>query len=145
LLSQDNTKKNINTNNKNLKNQCDKLKKAAIYWAIAFQINDDILDIDMNNTKGHEIGSDLKKQKKTLLFIKTLEILKKNQENEKINFLLSLTPNSNNEDIKKAIQIINETSLSYAKNLKNKYYKNSKKLFEELEFYEILNLLEKFI
>ncbi|MEM3374343.1 MAG: polyprenyl synthetase family protein [Candidatus Woesearchaeota archaeon] len=144
LLLAHNNQKNF-SNNKNLINQIEKIKKASLYWAIAFQINDDILDIDMNNKKGHEIGSDLKKQKKTLLLIKALDILKKNNDNDKIKFLLNLNPDSSNEEIKKAIQIINETSLSYVKNLKDRYYKNSKKLFKETRLHEIFNFLEKFI
>lgn len=47
------------------------MKKYAKHIAIAFQIFDDIMDLD--SSKGREIGSDIKEGKRTLLVIKLLE------------------------------------------------------------------------
>ncbi len=43
---------------------------------IAFQIHDDLMDINPKMKKGHEIGSDIRQGKKTLVMIKALEFAK---------------------------------------------------------------------
>jgi geranylgeranyl diphosphate synthase type I len=50
--------------------------------AIVFQIKDDLLDIDSSEKKGRDIGSDIRKGKKTLLMINTLERADANQRKE---------------------------------------------------------------
>jgi geranylgeranyl diphosphate synthase type I len=53
--------------------QIKSLGSYALKTAIAFQIKDDIMDISAGSRKGRELGSDIKKGKKTLLVIKALE------------------------------------------------------------------------
>ncbi|MEM4397121.1 MAG: polyprenyl synthetase family protein [Candidatus Woesearchaeota archaeon] len=107
-------------------------RNAGINWALGFQIRDDLLDLK-ENEKGREIGSDLKKQKKTLIFIKAINILKEKSESEKINFLLSLNQNSSKEDISKAIKILKQTkSIEYAEKKVICFEKKAKKIFLDL-------------
>jgi len=42
--------------------------------ALAFQLKDDLMDIDPDSNKGHKLGSDIKGGKNTLLVIKTMEL-----------------------------------------------------------------------
>jgi geranylgeranyl diphosphate synthase type I len=54
--------------------QCKKFAEYGTNIGIAFQLQDDILDVMKESQKGHEYGSDIKKGKRTLLIIKTLEL-----------------------------------------------------------------------
>lgn len=50
------------------------LSNSALNMTLAFQIKDDLMDIQPDMNKGRELGSDLKQGKKTLLVIKALEL-----------------------------------------------------------------------
>lgn len=117
------------------------LREAGINAAIAFQINDDLLDF--SEKKGHLIGSDLRKQKKTLILIKTIENLKlKNKINE-INFLLSLNNNSTDYEIKKAINIIKKTgAIDYVSSVMIKYYKKSILILKKTNLENIMSFID---
>jgi geranylgeranyl pyrophosphate synthase len=87
--------------------------------ALAFQIQDDILDLTIG--KGHEIGSDIKKGKRTLIFIKTYE---KNKEIKKY---------LGKDDIKPAIKIINDSgAIQYSKKIAMIQINNSKSILKSL-------------
>ncbi len=84
--------------------QTEILAKYAINIAVAFQLQDDIMDISPEMKKGHELGSDIKKGKKTLLVIKALEKASKSQRG----ILMSAIGNESatEDEIKKTIGII---------------------------------------
>lgn len=91
------------------------LKRYAEKAAIAFQLQDDIMDISKEANKGHEFASDIKQGKQTLLVIKAME---KNKETEQL---------MKNQDIEKVIQIMHNTgAISYVKNLAEKYINDAK-------------------
>ncbi len=114
------------------------LKKIGLYSAIAFQIQDDIIDI--LGEKGHDLGSDIKKGKKTLLMIKALE---KSSDRQKKILLDIYNKNSSDEnEIKKVIGIMHDTgSIDYSRRLANAYLKiaeeNASKLKLDILYSEI--------
>lgn len=94
--------------------------EAGKTMALAFQIQDDLLDLTTG--KGHEIGSDIKKGKRTLIFIKAYE------KNRGIKKFLG------KEDIKPAMKIINETgAIDYSKKIALNKLDESKKLLKALK------------
>ena len=111
--------------NEHIQNQFFELGKTM---ALAFQIQDDILDLTVG--KGHEIGSDLRKGKRTLIFLKAYE------KNKEIKRYLG------KDDVKPAIKIINETgAINYAKNIASSKISESKPILKSLKLsmqYEIM-------
>ena len=96
------------------------LKEIGINSAFSFQIQDDILDLSGN--KGHELGSDIKNKKKTLLMIKTIDLA--NNEQKKIIKKICSSPEINEAAIKKIIEIMHSTgSVKYCQKLA--MYKNN--------------------
>ena len=83
--------------------------------AMSFQIQDDLLDI--TGKKGHEIGSDIKKNKKTLLMTKLLE---------------KTEIKTNN--IKEIIKMMHDTHVvDYCEKLSLQYTNESKELIKKLD------------
>ncbi|MFH1751780.1 MAG: polyprenyl synthetase family protein [archaeon] len=104
--------------------QINALKEFSLKSASAFQIQDDLLDL--TKAKGHDIGSDIKTGKKTLLVIKALELSEgKNKE------LLRKTIGNHKAsdfDLQKVINLMQELGvLDYVKNLAEKKILESKK------------------
>ncbi|MCM2324996.1 MAG: polyprenyl synthetase family protein [Candidatus Woesearchaeota archaeon] len=94
---------------------------------LAFQIRDDLLDLTSN--KGHEIGSDIRNQKNTILLIKTLE----NIDSEKRRFIDSINPKSSSESVKRVISFMEEAgALTYAKELQRDYQEKVVNLLNQL-------------
>jgi geranylgeranyl diphosphate synthase, type I len=88
-------------------------RKFGISFATSFQLQDDLLDLA--GSKGHEIGSDIRKGKKTLLMIKTLE--KAGIEQKKYIMKVSKSK-AGSDEIKKVIQIMESTgSVDYCRKL----------------------------
>lgn len=93
-------------------------KKFGMASAAAFQIRDDLLDL--TGGKGHDIGSDIKKGKKTLLYIKMMEkadtAMKKTINGAFGNFA---APDA---QIKKIISFMHDTgAISYSEKLASDY------------------------
>lgn len=110
--------------------QINALNKYAINVAIAFQLHDDIMDISEEMQKGHEIGSDIKKGKRTLLVIKALEL--SNGKNELLEILKK--EEKSEQDVKRAIEIINKSgALNYVKDIIQKRLTEAKKELEKAE------------
>jgi len=55
------------------KPQLEALSRFANDITIAFQVHDDLMDISKSANKGHELGSDIRQGKKTVVIIKALE------------------------------------------------------------------------
>jgi len=85
-----------------------KLEKAAEKIGIAFQIQDDILDITLRERErkkfGKEFGNDIKEGKRTLIVLRTLKKAKP-KERRQLLAILDKRPN-NKQEIRKAIEII---------------------------------------
>ena len=96
--------------------------------------------------KGHALGSDIKKGKRTLLIIKALEL--SNNKNELLGVLNK--KEKSEQDVKKAIEIINKSgALDYVKAMINKRLSEAKKELEKAELtkdgFEFFNDLARFM
>jgi len=119
--------------------QIELLSEYAMNIAIAFQLQDDILDLNIK--KGHAIGSDIREGKKTLLIIRALEKANKGQREVLLNTLGN--KNADEQQINKVIDVIKSTgALDYVKSLANKKIVEAKNYLvktslndESLEFF----------
>jgi geranylgeranyl diphosphate synthase type I len=108
------------------KEQLKCLSDYALQIATAFQIKDDIMDISPNMGKGHDLGSDIKKGKNTLLIIKALE-LSDDQQKKIIQTTLG-KEDASPDEIMEVIEIINNVgALKYAEELAEKKAEEGKK------------------
>ena len=108
------------------KEQLKCLSDYALQIATAFQIKDDIMDISSNMGKGHEVGSDIKKGKNTLLIIKALELSDGKQ--KKIIQSKLGKEDASSDEIMEVTKIINDVgALKYAKELAGKKAEEGKK------------------
>lgn len=101
------------------------LHKFAMLTTVAFQIQDDLLDINPDANKGHELGSDIKTGKNTLLTIKTLELGTKKEKRalEKAYGKARIS----DDKLNKAIQAMHTSgAVDYCKNLAKKKVKLGK-------------------
>jgi geranylgeranyl diphosphate synthase type I len=85
--------------------QTEALSNYAINAALAFQLQDDLLDL--TPAKGNTSGSDIRKGKRTLILIKALESATPDQA-EYINHIVG-NESATEEDIQQVISIFNET------------------------------------
>ncbi len=107
------------------------LKEFGINLGLSYQIQDDILDL--TKEKGHVQGSDIKKRKKTLLMIKTLE--KATQDQKKV--LNNIKEDASEPEIKKVIEIMHDTnSVKYCKRLAREKRDYAKELLKKLNISE---------
>lgn len=107
------------------KKQRDALSKYAMNVTLAFQIADDLMDINPESKKGHELGSDIKEGKKTLLVIKALE--KARGKNKKSLLKVLGKSNASRRQIKKAIEIIHTSgAVDYCKQFAEKKVRTGK-------------------
>jgi len=106
----------------------EKLGRMAEAIGVAFQIQDDILDLTLRGKErerfGKSFGNDIKEGKRTLMVIHTL---KKARQEDKERLLEILDKHTDDiEEKKEAIEIINKYgSLEYAKKLAEKIIKES--------------------
>ena len=102
---------------------------------IAFQLQDDILDTFGNpDTFGKKVGGDIIQNKKTFLYLKSLEIAKDKQKNELLQWYNTETALDMEQ---KKINAIKEIFLEngvvqIANELKNKYYESAMRNLEEV-------------
>jgi geranylgeranyl diphosphate synthase, type I len=98
--------------------------------AMSFQIQDDIIDITMD--KGRELGSDIKKAKKTLLMLKTSE--KADNYEKKILFDVCGKQDASEREISKVIDIMHDAgAIIYCKNLALHYNKEAKDILRKMK------------
>jgi len=114
----------------------EKQKKALLNYAeniaLAFQIQDDVMDISKNMNKGNTFASDIKNGKKTILIIKALELAKP-QDKEFLQKKLKELPTEN--EVERIIQIIQKTkALDYAKNLALEKVEKAKEALKSAQF-----------
>lgn len=114
--------------------QLDALSRFAINVGLAFQLQDDIVDISPG-LKGHALGSDIKRGKHTLLIIKAFE----NATPKQKHILLSAMGNDNasQEKIQAAIDVLHATgSLDYVKDKANQKLREGKSYLDNIELSE---------
>ncbi|MCX7833604.1 MAG: polyprenyl synthetase family protein [Ignavibacteria bacterium] len=99
--------------NVNTKKYKDSIKNFALNLGIAFQLQDDLLDIIGDEKKfGKTIGGDIKQGKKTFLLIKALELATQKQDREKLLYII-------NQDKKR--KLITDKFISEIKEIYIKY------------------------
>ena len=121
--------------------QIQQLQKYSLLVGLAFQIQDDIIDMSDGMDKGRAIGSDLKKGNKTLVIMKALQEGDERQRKIILNILGN--DRATSSQTRKAIKVIEETnSLKYASdyadskaNEAKKYLKKAKLTREGHEFF----------
>jgi geranylgeranyl diphosphate synthase type I len=98
---------------------------------IAFQIIDDLMDADSEMAKGHELGSDVKKGKKTLILIKALELAK----NADKRFIIEAfgKENKTDEEVRRIIRIFNACgAVEHARRIALERAENAKRIISQL-------------
>ncbi|MFC2135631.1 polyprenyl synthetase family protein [Bacteroidota bacterium] len=99
--------------------------KYALNSALGFQIADDLMDINPDSQKGHSLGSDLVKGKKTLVVIKALEMGCHIEKNKILRVLGRQKASKRN--IKKAIDALHTSgAVNYTQEFAKKKIKQSK-------------------
>lgn len=112
--------------------QINNLSNYALHAAIAFQIKDDIMDISSDMNKGHGLGSDIKKGKKTLLIIKALESADEKEKNMILGILGK--ESSSSQEISSVIDLLKSTgAIDYADKLSREKIKTAKNHLEKAE------------
>jgi len=112
----------------------DEIEHMAEYarkMGIAFQIQDDYLDLAGDQEEiGKDVGSDIRRGKRTLMVIHALNNL--SEENKKRLIKILEKRDNSKDEVKEAMVLMkSEGSIDYAKDLAAKYGKKAK---EELEF-----------
>lgn len=116
---------------------CDAIYDFGLNLGIAFQLQDDYLDAFGNpETFGKQVGGDIIENKKTYLYLKTLEFATP-EEKEQLLHLYSIQPTDNSEKINSVKEIFNGTGASKATQEAIKEY--TFKAFETLEKLNIEN------
>jgi geranylgeranyl diphosphate synthase type II len=116
-----------NTNKEN----CDLIYKFGENLGMAFQLQDDFLDVYGNpKVFGKNIGGDITANKKTYLLIKALELANTKQK-EKLSFWINKTEFSPNEKIDEVKNVYNEIGIrEHSEKLMNKYFEQAFKTFD---------------
>lgn len=111
---------------------------------VAFQIQDDILNLKPDKEWGKEIGDDINEGKITLIIINALKSLKDNKKQKLLEILQK--ENNSKEEISEAISIIAESdAINYSKELaKNLVLENWANLEKVLDESDAKNLLKEF-
>ena len=109
---------------------CNHLSQFGLNLGIAFQIQDDYLDAFGNPEKfGKEIGGDIKQNKKTFLFLHTLEVATTEQK-QQIEQLIKTNPA---DKVKKMLAIFKDCNVgAWANELKEKYYQAAMKHLDDI-------------
>ncbi len=125
--------------------QIDEMGEYARKMGIAFQIQDDYLDLIGDEEKiGKDSGSDIREGKRTLLVIKALSELSSEKE-ERLKKILRKEENTP-EEIDEAIDLFQEAgSIDYSKDLAEKYAEEAKSHLHSLPNSEYKNLLEEVV
>lgn len=125
--------------------QIDEMGEYARKMGIAFQIQDDYLDLIGDEEKiGKDSGSDIREGKRTLLVIKALSELPSEKE-ERLKMILKKEENTP-EEIDEAIDLFQEAgSIDYSKDLAEKYAEEAKSHLQSLPNSEYKNLLEEVV
>ncbi|MBN1502078.1 polyprenyl synthetase family protein [Candidatus Woesearchaeota archaeon] len=112
--------------------QINRLKDYALNISTAFQIQDDILDISSELKKGHDLGSDIKKGKRTLLVIKAFERADEHQKRILLDILGR--GNATSSEVLQVVKIFSETGAKeYCQNLAEDKIQNGKDMLTKLD------------
>lgn len=131
------------------KNLLEKMKKFAQSIGIAFQIQDDILDVVLAGKErkgfGKSFGNDIKEGKRSLMVVYTLQKAKKKEREKLLQILNKNTKNK--EEIKEAIEILQKhKSVDYAQKRAEEILRESwQKIEKDLPENKAKNLLKELV
>ncbi len=116
------------------KEDCEKIYNFGENLGMAFQIQDDLLDVYGNpEIFGKKIGGDIIANKKTYLLIKALELANEDQK-EKLDYWLNKEEFNSEEKIEAVKSIYNEIGIgNLTEQLMNLYFNEAFKIFELLD------------
>jgi geranylgeranyl diphosphate synthase type I len=110
------------------------LYELGMNLGVAFQLQDDLLDL--TESKGHGLGSDLRKGKKTLIRCRCFEAMGDKEKR----FIAGLNPGSSMDEIKRGIGlIISSGAVGYVQKIADIRYEESKKILSRLNLDAKLN------
>lgn len=101
------------------------LERYSLEAAAAFQLFDDVMDIDPSSLKGHVPGSDIRQGKMTLLAVRALKNAPKDK-SEKLARALAGNAEVSDEMIAECVQIIRDYSLDSVKETTEECVRNAK-------------------
>ncbi len=117
--------------------QLDALDKYSNAVALAFQIQDDLMDLSREMEKGRAIGTDIRKGNKTLIIVNALG---KCSEDDKKALLGVLGSSTSEKDMEKAIGIIKASgAMEYSLNCANELAKSAKEHLKKAKLNEAGN------
>jgi geranylgeranyl diphosphate synthase type I len=124
------------------------MSEYSMLVASAFQIQDDIMDISPEMEKGHELGSDIRRGKKTLLMIKAFE--KAKGLNKRLLEKIIKNETINDEEINRVIDFIKHSgSLDYCQRLATNKVYDAKKILGKIHLkkdaYDFFNGLADYV
>lgn len=109
---------------------------------VAFQIQDDILDLEGGDAFGKEIGKDIKEGKRTIIAIHAFNSANEEQA-EKLNYFLG-NKELSKEEIQDSINLLNEIgSIQYARDKMNSMIQDAKNKIDFLEESEYKKALKE--
>ena len=86
--------------------EIESLKLYALYTGLAFQVQDDLLDITADEKKfGKRTGGDLYEGKKTFLLLKAIEVATDTEDKELLHYVIENKGVKNDEEVKKVKSI----------------------------------------
>lgn len=128
------------------KENADTIYKFGYNLGLAFQLQDDLLDtFGDEKIFGKKIGNDIITNKKTYLFIKTLELASEKQK-ENLKYLYSSKTINNDQKIRKVMEIFHDLKIrSHTEKIIHDYHQDSLEYLDKLDINkERKNVLEHF-
>ncbi len=125
--------------------EIEKMGEFARNMGIAFQIQDDYLDLVGDEDKiGKDVGSDIREGKRTLMVIKALSELSERKKDRLIGILEK--NNNTQEEIRDAMDLMRETgAIDYSKNLAKNHAEEAKSKLDIIPDPEYRNILEEVV
>jgi geranylgeranyl diphosphate synthase type II len=119
------------------------MKRFAENIGLAFQIQDDLLDIKANEKKfGKKIGGDLKEGKKTFLLINALEIVKDENDKRKLDSVIIKNGVETEDEIREIKKIYeNYGVIDYAQKEVENYTRKANKYLKKIDDSNAKNML----
>jgi len=124
--------------------EIEKIGEYARKMGIAFQIQDDYLDLVGEKDKiGKDVGSDIMEGKRTLMVIKSLSELPENKKDRLIDIL---EEDNTQEDIKEAMDLMEDAgAIEYSKNLARTYAEEAKSELDVIPDPNYRNIFEEVV
>ncbi len=120
------------------KEETEKIYNFGIALGMAFQLQDDLLDVYADeNVFGKKIGNDIVTNKKTYLYLKAFELASEN-DHKILKSLFSNSTNNNEEKIKDVVEIYEKLKINtYTQEIADKYFDEAMQFLNSINVPEI--------